>query len=463
VQHANAKRTIVRAQAMPADASFVSVAIVGGGACALTAALHLRDAQIDCVVVERDARLQGSTALSSGFIPAAGTKLQQAAGVVDSASDFANDIQAKAHQTAAPHLVRAFTEHIAAAIDRLTEQHGITFELLDGFLYPGHHARRMHAVVEKSGASLMAQLERAANAAGVYIVCNSTVTELWLDANDCVIGLGYESPGYPIQHIACNALILACNGFGGNPDMVRAVLPEMANALFAGHTGNDGSALAWGEQLGAKTADLSGYQGHGSWAIPHGILISWATMMQGGIQVNRNGERFHDETQGYSEAALGVLRQPDACAWNIFDQSVVDQLKAYPDFASALAQGAIQRFDSIKALAVWIGCPAAVLAQTCAAASRPLYAPCYAVKVTGALFHTQGGLDIDDECRVLMRNGDVFKNLYAAGGAARGVSGNAVWGYLSGNGLLSAVAGGAIAARSATALLVANLTRSVVT
>ena len=37
--------------------------------------------------------------------------------------------------------------------------------------------------------------------------------------------------------------------------------------------------------------------------------------------------------------------------------------------------------------------------------------------------------------------------------AARGVSGNAVWGYLSGNGLLSAVAGGAIAADTITALL----------
>ena len=37
----------------------------------------------------------------------------------------------------------------------------------------------------------------------------------------------------------------------------------------------------------------------------------------------------------------------------------------------------------------------------------------------------------------------------AAGGAARGVSGNAVWGYLSGNGLLSAVAGGRIAAQTA--------------
>ncbi len=73
----------------------------------------------------------------------------------------------------------------------------------------------------------------------------------------------------------------------------------------------------------------------------------------------------------------------------------------------------------------------------------------HAVKVTGALFHTQGGLDIDAHCRVLRDDGAPFANLLAAGGAARGVSGDAVWGYLSGNGLLSAVAGGCIAARTA--------------
>ena len=79
---------------------------------------------------------------------------------------------------------------------------------------------------------------------------------------------------------------------------------------------------------------------------------------------------------------------------------------------------------------------------------RQLSAPFYATKVTGALFHTQGGLDIDAQCRVLRDDGTPLPNLLAAGGAARGVSGNAVWGYLSGNGLLSAVAGGAIAAKT---------------
>jgi fumarate reductase flavoprotein subunit len=96
-----------------------------------------------------------------------------------------------------------------------------------------------------------------------------------------------------------------------------------------------------------------------------------------------------------------------------------------------------------------------VLAGTLAAtALRP---PWFAVRVTGALFHTQGGLDIDATCRVRAGDGAPFPNLLAAGGAARGVSGDAVWGYLSGNGLLSAIAGGHIAAHTAATLLSGGL------
>ena len=47
--------------------------------------------------------------------------------------------------------------------------------------------------------------------------------------------------------------------------------------------------------------------------------------------------------------------------------------------------------------------------------------PYYAVKVTGALFHTQGGLNVDERARVLKSDGTPFANLFAGGGAARGL------------------------------------------
>jgi fumarate reductase flavoprotein subunit len=456
---------VVRAAAMPAGAPRVPVAIVGAGACGLVAALMLRDAGIDCVLLERDAVPSGSTALSSGFIPAAGTRVQAAAGVADSAEAFAADIQAKAKGDAAPHLVAAYTQAIAPALDALQEQHGLRFELLDGFLYPGHRVRRMHTLPQRNGAALMAALEQAALRAGATLLTQARGVELWAGGDQRVLGIGFERPGGAIEHLACEQLLLASNGYGGNPALVREWLPEMRDAVFAGHAGNDGSAVRWAQALGAKLADMAACQSHGSWAVPHGVLISWALMMQGGVQINARGERFHDETQGYSEAAVAVLAQPGGTAWCVFDAPIADLARGFPDFRQAEAAGALRLARDAAVLAALIGCPLPPLQATLDALAgggpdrfgrrfaRALVPPYFAVKVTGALFHTQGGLDVDAQMRARRSDGSALPNLLAASGAARGVSGNAIWGYLSGNGLLSAVAGGSIAARTIAAAL----------
>ena len=459
---------VVRAASMDTSTPHVPVAIVGGGACGQVAALTLHEAGIDCVVLERDAVASGSTALSSGFIPAAGTCVQRAAGVADSRGQFAADITAKAKGRAAPTLVEAYTGAVTAAIDMLSLRHGLDFELLDGFLYPGHSARRMHALPQRTGAALMGALTAAAEAADVTLLTQARVCELWCDAADRMLGVGYLRPNGQVEHLRCDVLLLACNGFGGNAAMVAAWLPEMQGALYAGHAGNDGSAIAWGRQLGARLADLGGYQGHGSWAVPQGALVSWALMMEGGVQINASGRRFHDETQGYSEAAVHVLAQPGGVAWNVFDAPLLELARGFPDFCEAEAAGAVRSALDVAGLARCIGCDKAALAATLDALDaggssppdpwgrtrrRALTWPLHAVKVTGALFHTQGGLDIDVTARVLRHDGTPLPNLLAAGGAARGVSGDAVWDYLSGNGLLSAIAGGHIAAGTVQRLL----------
>ena len=449
------------------DAS-VPVLVIGGGACGLTAALAARDAGSEVLVLERDATPSGSTALSSGFIPAPATRFQRALGVEDSPELLAADMRRKNHDGADEDVLATVCREAGPALEWLADRHGIPFHVLEGFLYPGHSVARMHAVPEKTGAALIGRLLQAAGNAGVDLMTEARVTTLIAGGDGRVRGVLLARPDGTVESIGCGSLVLACNGYGGKRDLVERHIPGIASGVYAGHVGNQGDALRWGEALGARAMDLGAYQGHGSWATPHNILITWALMMEGGIQVNANGERFWNEHEGYSEAAVHVLAQPGGVAWCVYDERLHQLGLGFPDYLQARDAGAVRSAAAADGLARLTGLPSAALVATVAhcrelagggtpdafgrdfAAKPALAGTLHAIKVTGALFHTQGGLEIDAQARVLHRDTHrPLPGLYAGGGAARGLSGAEVWGYLSGNGLLSAVTLGRIAGRSA--------------
>jgi fumarate reductase flavoprotein subunit len=442
------------------------VVIIGAGAAGLVAALAAREAGAEVLVIERDSLPRGSTSLSAGLIPAAGTIWQRRAGVEDTPENFAVDILAKADGAPDPDLVRLVTQEIGPALEWLHARHGLDFSVITDFRYPGHSALRMHGLPSRSGQELVDALRAAAEAAGVELLCDARVTSLIAEAG-LVHGMVCERPDGSTERVGCDALVLACNGYGGNKALVARHIPDMAEALYFGHPGNQGDALIWGEALGAATRHLSGYQGHGSVAHPAGILITWATITEGGVQVNADGRRFSNEAHGYSEQAVPVLRQPGGIAWTVFDERIAGIARQFEDFRQAEAAGAVFAADGAEALAARMGVKAATLAATLAevaqlkqngatdtfgrnfAGTPQLAPPLRAVRVTGALFHTQGGLLIDSTAHVRRGDGSVIANLFAAGGAACGVSGPAAAGYLSGNGLLTAVALGRVAGREA--------------
>jgi len=444
----------------------VPVVVVGAGAAGLVAALAAREAGADVLVLERDALPRGSTALSAGLIPAPGTHWQAAAGIGDSVGLFAADIMAKSHDTADPVLVQAVAAAAGPALEWLHARYGLAFSVITDFQYPGHSAHRMHALPSRSGLELIDALRVAAETAGVMILCAAQVTRL-IAGPDGVEGVMYRRPNGGEERVGCDALVLACNGYGGNRKLVEAHIPQMADALYFGHPSNQGDALVWGAALGAATRDLSGHQGHGSVAQPAGILITWATITAGGVQVNTVGHRFSDESHGYSEQAARVLQQPDRIAWTVFDGRIAAIARQFEDFRRAEEMQAVIEAEDLAALAARMRVPEAALRSTLAAVDdmkrtggtdqfgrdfngQPSLLPPYrAVRVTGALFHTQGGLVVDADAHVLKPDGTRIPHLFAAGGSACGVSGPDAEGYLSGNGLLTAVALGRIAGEGA--------------
>lgn len=457
---------------LPAPTGFelhFQVLIVGGGGTALSAALAASDAGAEVLVLERDATPSGSTAMSTGLIPAAGTLEQAAAGIDDSPERFLADIMAKTKNDTPSEYARMLAFESSGTVIWLRDVHGVPLSLAKGWLYPGHSAMRMYGTPSRSGVELMAALDRAVANTNTTVLTNATVIALFADGST-IAGVRILRPNGEILDIGCGAAVLACSGFGGNPALVERYIPEMAGAVYHGHPGNKGDALAWGEELGAAIADIGAYQGHGGLAVGYGVPILWPLIMEGGFQVNAQGLRFSNEAAGYSEQAAKVNAQLGQVAWSIFDERLHSLMVEFEDYRDAVRAGAVVQADSVADLAHRIKIPATALASTMRDVAQmnageqtdpfgrdftgqlPLQPPYRAAKVTGALFHTQGGLVVDQNARVLKRDGTPLPNLFAGGGAARGISGSGADGYLAGNGLLTATTLGRLAGRAAAAI-----------
>ncbi len=444
------------------------VVVVGAGACGFSAGLAAADAGARTLVIERDATPLGSTAMSTGLIPAAGTPEQAALGIADDWSVLTADILRKSKNKADAAVAERLARESAHTVAWLRDQHGVPLSLVEGFLYPGHSHMRMYGTPNRTGSELEAALQTALERTDAALLTDARVETLFV-AGDLVKGVEVLRPDGAAELIGCGALILACCGFGGNADMVRQWIPEMADAVYHGHPGNKGDAMIWGDALGAELADMTGYQGHGGLAAGHGVPILWPVIMEGGFQVNREGRRFADESLGYSEQAAKVNAQPGRVAWSIYDERLHQLMHQFDDYHDALRAGAVMSAPDWEGLAAIAGLPAEGLLETVALVGalvrgeahdefgrdftqKPMLSgQLYAVRVTGALFHTQGGLSVDPDARVKKKAGGVFPNLFAGGGAARGVSGPDPTGYIAGNGLLTATTLGKIAGRVAAA------------
>lgn len=444
------------------------VVVAGAGAAGLAAAIRAADGGATVALLEASSTFrQGSnTSMSTSMIPVGGSRWQEDYGIDDDSPDVLfDDIMAKTKGAADPIVARALVDVGRDLSEFLADDCEMPLELLTDAVFPGHSRKRHLCVHDRAGRTMHRHLLEAADKReNITTVIPLKVVDLeQLDDGWLVKA---EAPDGTKQEIVTGSVVLATNGFGANPQRVARHIPEVSEGLYFGGDQSLGDALDIGERLGADVGFLDSYQGHGSVATPHGVLVTWTTMMNGAFLVNVDGERFGDETTGYSEFGVQVLAQPGAVAWLIYDQTVHEGALPFADYQQLIESDGIRWVDDAAGLADLIGCAEASIANTLASVAaftseaetdplgrslwpHELEAPIAAVKVTGALFHTQGGLSVNGDANVL-RHGEPIPGLYAAGGAAAGISGNGAAGYLSGNGLLSALGLGFIAGRTIT-------------
>ena len=448
----------------------VAVLIIGAGATGLCAALA---ASTGCtpLVLEADATPYGSTGMSYGGICAAGSRLQKEAGIEDRADWLYEDILAAARQQTDPVLAELIATESGPAMDWLTDDCGIELSIEKSWSGLGHRQPRMHAPASRNGEDLISMLLNACEARGVDLLCDARVVTLLADKKHRVHGVKYQRPDGALEEVGCDALVLATCGFGGNHQMVAEHIPEIAEAEYYGHESNQGDGIQWGLELGGVAKDMGSYQALGSLAKPHNLVIPHTLMIGGGVQVNLHGKRFEDELDNISGQALDILDQPKGICYIVYDERLHQQaLSTFAEYQTASEMKACKSADSITALAELIKLPAARLVSTIEQVERlkrdnlrcdfgrefskaqQLAPPYYAIKVGAALFHTQGGLVVDNQARVVDEEGLALPNLFAGGGVARSVSGPGIWGYLPAMGLCTAVTLGKLAGSAAAKL-----------
>ena len=444
------------------------VAVVGGGACGMIASLAAVEKGVEVLLLEKEKKVGGNTSLSQGMIPAAGTRFQKAAGIEDAPERMAEDIFKKNNYESDPEMTLHLCKESRNLVEWLVDSVGIHLDIVTDFIYPGHSRHRIHAPSTRKGEQIVKELRAIiGNKKNILLVTQAPVRDLIAtEADGGVIGLEVEIFGQGINRVRARKVILACNGFGNNKEMLRKYIPEMADAFYFGHEGNTGEGILWGMGLGAATQHMGAYQAHGSVAHPHATLLTWVVIVNGGFQVNKQGKRFSNEYTGYSDHAIEVLHQEDQIAFEIFDERIYRSVLGFEDFHQCIEMGAVKRGETVEALADLFQLPSEEFRRTLetynkAAEGRGadplgrkdfqglLRPPYYGVRVTGALFHTQGGLKVNKKAQVLKPDGNPIPNLYAGGGVAVGVSGSGVKGYSSANGLLAATVLGKIAGEEA--------------
>ena len=453
---------------VPAFDFSVPVVVVGGGACGCVAALAAKDGGAEVLLIEQDARPMGSTGMSQGLFCAAGTKAQAKLGIVDDGETFYADIMAKTRGTADPVIARAIADGSGPTADWLIERHNLPWDVDQGFRPAyGNSTFRVHGWHGHGGIDMVPLLHERLAEAGVDVLLQARLTDVIADPSGRVLGIEYARPDGAIERVGCETLIIASGGFAANREMVARFMPEMAVARNNGHEGSQGDGILLAVRLGGALADMGSYQGYAMLTDPQGISVPPGVLVEGGLIVNGEGRRFTDETADIAGMVHPVMAQPGDHVWVIFDEGIEQRCAYSPETRALIDLNAAKAAGDVAELAGRIGVDAATLEATLDEAreaqrdgradalgrawgeDRPPAPPYRALKVVGAIYHTQGGLQIDGDARVLREDGTPLPNVFAGGGAARSVSGPSSWGYLPAMGLCTAVTLGRIAGEAA--------------
>lgn len=480
---------IIRRSEVSEFSESVDAIVCGFGGAGACAALELRAAGLDVMVLERFSAGGGSTRLSACEMylgGSGGTRLQKDLGLEDSSDNLRDYLMACFGKFADTDRVNVFVDGAAEHFDWMESQ-GVPY---NRSLFPGRdvvtltgeslqytgnerawpfteQARpvpRGHLPADAGhdgGKVLMDVLMRQVEQSGADIRHDHRVTALVQDDSGRICGVQVKADNQLRLIEARQGVLLSMGGFIMNETLTDQHIPHLAAVCTRhGNPGDRGEGILLGTAAGGNAIHM------GQAFV--GIAHYPPAQLTYGIFVNAQGQRFINEDIYLARLGAAVSRQPGMRAWMFID----NRHFARPDYhetTEIVATG-----ETVAEVEEEAGLPAGSLQHTVATYNAgasegndplfhkspdwlvPLDSPPYAL-VDYSLAQLQptcftlGGLDTLPTGEVLTPDREPIPGLFAAGRTAAGIPRTGD-GYASGMSVADATFFGRVAGRRIAAL-----------
>jgi succinate dehydrogenase/fumarate reductase flavoprotein subunit len=418
--------------AQAASVERFDVIVVGGGGSGLAAAIEARSQGRRVVLLEKNARVGGTTALSVGSISATNTPHQLRAGIHDSPRDHRDDMplfasidkrMGECGELAPPEplvLQRLLADNVTDSVRWLIDKGVVFFGPMPEL---PHRKPRMHNIVPNSRAYIF-HLERHARRIGVEIRTGHRARQL-LHEGGRVTGVEVELPDGRPQSLGARGVVLASGDFSADAALKSQYLPEPGPRVPPINPASTGDGQRMAMALGARI--VNGHVAFVSlrfpapktpsfvqrippyrwlmrsvaWGLKHlpqallrPFVLGYITTFlipelemfaAGAILVNRNGERFVDEL---TRPDTPLLDQPEQCGYAIMDDTVARKFSAWPHYVSTAPGVAYAYLPDYRRNRPDLYARAATIAEL----AQKLGVPATALQRTVAEYNAGGGL-----------------------------------------------------------------------
>jgi len=441
-------------QATPRDwDEAADVVIIGSGFAGLAAAIEARNAGATVTLLEKMKSCGGNSMISDGLIAAAGTPMQEKAGIVDSPESMYKDMLQAGLGLNHPDLAQKVATGSAGVLQWTIDYLGVKY--LDGIdQLGGHSVPRTLTPCRRSGSVIVKQQLARVKELGVKVKTRTYLQRILRNSAGRVQGVlvrdGYTFPhasgGMPRHIQAGKAVILASGGFANDLSFRAAQDPRLTQEVDSTNKAcTTAETLREALRIGAMPVQLASIQlapwtspdekGNGVGpdfayiALPYGIVIDPTT-----------GQRFMNELADRKIRADAILKAGQPCI-GLTDAKGIERSSYRIDHC--LRKGVVKQFDELRDLAAAYGIPFEALKETIKRYNRyvgkkldqefakpilpgaePLtHPPYYAMRLWPKVHHTMGGVQINARAQVLDLAQQPIQGLYAAGEVTGGIHG----------------------------------------